>query len=162
VWFCEADMAILDLVKAIQSFQADDAFRPRFTAEQWRLLGVFLTRYELANGERLIRQGDHDRVMYLIEAGAFQVFSDQRDGQPRRVAILRPGAVVGEPALFSERARMAHAEALMGSVVWALSAPRFDELSQRQPELALELLRATGAVMAVRMQLNLERGVPVS
>lgn len=155
-------MAILDLVNAIQSLQVEDAFRPRFSAEQWRLFGAFLTRYELANGERLIRQGDHERVMYFIESGAFQVFSDQRDGQPRRVAILRPGAVAGEPALFSERARMAHAEALMGSVVWALSAPRFDELSLRQPELALELLRAAGAVMAARMQLNLERGQPMS
>ena len=41
--------------------------------------------------------------------------------------------------------------------VWALRLPRFDELSQRVPSIALELLRAAGAVMTVRMRANLAR-----
>ena len=44
---------------------------------------------------------------------------------------------------------MANVEAMTPCVVWALRGPRMEELAQRSPALALELLRAAGAVMAV-------------
>ena len=66
-----------------------------------------------------------------------------------KVAILRAGAVVGEPGLFGDTPRMANVEAMTPCVVWALRGPRMEELSQRSPALALELLRAAGAVMAI-------------
>ena len=47
-------------------------------------------------------------------------------------------------------------------VVWALRGPRMEELAQRSPVLALELLRAAGAVMAVRMRANMTRQTPIS
>jgi hypothetical protein len=37
-----------------------------------------------------------------------------------------------------------------------------EELAQRSPALALELLRAAGAVMAVRMRANLARQTPIT
>jgi hypothetical protein len=47
-------------------------------------------------------------------------------------------------------------------VVWALRGPRFEELAARQPSLALEVLRAAGGVLAVRMRANMERSIPVT
>jgi len=47
-------------------------------------------------------------------------------------------------------------------VVWALRGPRMEELAQRSPTLALELLRAAGAVMAARMRANMTRQTPIS
>ena len=76
------------------------------------------------------------------------------------MAILRAGAVAGEPALFGETPRMAQIEAMSPAVVWALSRARMEEFAQQQPDIAFELLRACGAVMAVRMRANLERGLP--
>ena len=69
---------------------------------------------------------------------------------------------MGEPALFGDTPRMAQVEAMSASVVWGMPRHRFDEFAARQPELALELLRAVGAVMAVRMRANLDRGLPVA
>jgi CRP/FNR family cyclic AMP-dependent transcriptional regulator len=46
--------------------------------------------------------------------------------------------------------------------VWALRGPRLEELAQRSPALALELLRAAGGVMATRMRANLQRQIPFS
>jgi len=48
------------------------------------------------------------------------------------------------------------------SVIWGLTRNRFDEFAQRQPEMALEFLRAAGSVMAERMRANLERGMPAA
>jgi CRP-like cAMP-binding protein len=46
--------------------------------------------------------------------------------------------------------------------VWALRGPRLEELSQRSPALVLEILRAAGNVMAVRMRANLSKQTPFS
>ena len=81
-------------------------------------------------------------------------------GQPR-IAILRPGSVVGEPGLFARRA--AHGQRRGDDALRRLGAarPALEELCARAPALALELLRAAGAVMAMRMRANLERGAPL-
>jgi len=43
-----------------------------------------------------------------------------------------------------------------------LRGPRMEELSQRSPALALELLRAAGAVMATRMRATLAKQMPMT
>lgn len=155
-------MPIESLVQAVHTLNADDAFRVRLDPSQWRLLASYLTQQKLRSGDVLIQYHDMDRVMYLVESGTLQVYVPAAAPARRPVAILRAGAVVGEPALFGETPRMAQVEAMSPTVVWGLSRPRLDECAQRQPELALELLRACGAVMAARMQANLERGLPAA
>ena len=68
--------------------------------------------------------------------------------------------MVGEPGLFNDGPRMANVEAMTACEVWALRGPRLEELAQRNPALALELLRAAGNVMAVRMRANLAKQTP--
>jgi CRP/FNR family transcriptional regulator, cyclic AMP receptor protein len=145
------------LVDAIQTLNVPDAFRPRFTAEQWKLFCVYLTRYQVGPGQLVIKQGEIERAMYLLESGSLSVFVDGPTPAGSRLAILRAGSVVGEPGLFGDVPRMANVETITHSVVWALSGPRLDELTVTKPALALEVLRAAGAVMAIRMRANLDR-----
>jgi len=155
-------MSIDSLIQAIQSLNANDALAMRFSADEWRLVAGYLQRHELRAGETVIRHRDMDRTLYLLESGTLQVFVPDAAPVRRPVAILRPGAVVGEPSLFGETPRMAQVEAMSPSVVWALTRQRFEEFSARQPALALNFLRAVGGVMAERMRANLERGMPVA
>ena len=60
-----------------------------------------------------------------------------------------------DPALIAR-----NVEAMTACEVWALRGPRLEELAQRTPALALELLRAAGNVMAVRMRANLAKQTP--
>jgi CRP-like cAMP-binding protein len=158
-------MEIDELVSAVQSLNADDAFRARLSLDQWRTVAPYLARYEIRAGELLIEQGDHDRSMYLLQSGTMQIFVKAPAGEPvhgpGRVAILRPGAVCGETGLFGDTPRMANVEAITPAVVWALRGPRMEELAQRSPALALEILRAAGAVMAVRMRAAMGRQAPM-
>jgi CRP-like cAMP-binding protein len=131
-------MEFQNLVQAMQTLNAEDAFRPRLSLDQWRAIAPYLTRHDIRAGDLLIKQGDTDRTMYFLGAGS----------------------VVGEPGLFNDGPRMANVEAMTPCAVWALRGPRLEELSQRSPALALELLRAAGGVMAMRMRANLTRQVP--
>jgi CRP/FNR family cyclic AMP-dependent transcriptional regulator len=153
-------MEFNELVQALQSLNAEDAFRPRLTLDQWRAIAPYLTQHDIRAGDLLIKQGDTDRTMYFLGQGSLQVFVTGGPPGSNRIAILRAGSVVGEPGLFSDGARMANVEAMTPCSVWALRGPRLEELAQRSPALALELLRAAGGVMALRMRNNLVRQVP--
>lgn len=155
-------MEIDSLVHAMQSLNADDAFRARLSLEQWRTIAPYLGRHEIRAGDLLIKQGDSDRSMYFIAQGSMQIFVSGGAPGSHRVAILRAGSVVGEPGLFGDSPRMANVEAMTPCTVWALRGPRMEELVQRSPAFALELLRAAGAVMAARMRANLARQIPLT
>ena len=149
------------LVQAMQTLNAEDAFRARLSLEQWRVIQPYFTRHEIRAGDLLIKQGDTDRAMYFLEQGSLQVFVT--GGPPgTRIAILRPGSVVGEPGVFGDGPRMANVEAMTTCVVWALRGPRLEELAQRSPALALELLRTAGSVMAIRMRATLSKQTPLA
>ena len=155
-------MEIDELVQSIQTLNAEDAFRARLSAEQWRTVAPYLTRHEIRAGDLLIKQGDDDRTLYFLAQGNLQVFVTGGLPGSHRIAILRSGSVVGEPGLFGDSPRMANVEAMTPCVVYALRGPRLEELAQRSPALALELLRSAGAVMAARMRANLVKQTPFS
>lgn len=154
-------MTTEELLLAIQSLNAEDAFRPRFDPGQWRTFLQYLVRHEVRNGDQLIRQGDVDRTVYFIGQGMLQVFVPGAAPGGSKIAILRPGAMIGEPGFFTEGARAASVEAMTPAVVWAIRHPRFEELCTRVPTVGLEVLRAAGAVMALRMRANLLKQTPV-
>lgn len=146
-------MGIDELVKVVQSLNSDDAFRARLNALQWRTLGAYLAPYEVRAGDLLIRQDELDRTAYFLGRGTLSVHRSA--GGARRVGLLRVGSLVGETGLFSDQPHTANVEAMTPVTVWALHLPRFEELSSRAPAIAIELLRAAGAVMAARMRAHL-------
>jgi CRP/FNR family transcriptional regulator, cyclic AMP receptor protein len=155
-------MDIAILFDAMQSLNADDAFKPRLTLDQWRTIQPFLVRQDVRAGELLVREGERDRTMYFLERGTLQVFTNTPKPGAGRLSILRAGSVVGEAGLFSDQPRMANVEAMTQCAVWAMRGPRFDELAARSPSLALEIARAVAAVMGQRMRANIERGNAIS
>ncbi|MDH3208783.1 MAG: cyclic nucleotide-binding domain-containing protein [Burkholderiaceae bacterium] len=154
-------MDVNELVQALQTLNADDAFRARLSNEQWRTLSNYLTRHEIRSGDLLVKQGDTDRTMYFLAKGSMQVFATGGAPGSNRIAILRPGSVVGEPGLFGDGERTANVEAMTPCTVWAMRSPRFEELVQRAPSLAVEILRAAGGVLAARMRANMLHHVPI-
>jgi CRP/FNR family cyclic AMP-dependent transcriptional regulator len=144
--------SISELVEAVRTLNAADAFRPRFTAGNWRIVAAYLVRQALRSGDTLISQGEPGRTAFLVEAGTLLVRVGRQDGQAAPIALIRAGAMVGEPALFGEMPRMAQVDAISPCVVWALDRLRLDELLASHPALACELLRAAGTVMTRRVQ----------
>jgi CRP-like cAMP-binding protein len=153
---------ITALVRAIERGRTSDVFGARLSPDEWQRLGGVLKRSELRPGELLLRRGDTEACAYLVESGLLQVFVTGGPPRSHRVATITQGTVVGEPGLFGATPRLAHVEAMTRCVVWALCAPRLHTLSAEAPGLVLEVLRAAGAVMAMRLRDNLERGIPVT
>lgn len=143
-------LPIQELSRAITENTSYDAFAPVFTAQQWELLPGYLQSIDLAAGQVLISQGAQDRSVFFIESGALSVHVLGDKGQ-MHLAILNSGSVVGEGAFFSRLPRSANVVATGAARVWRMTPIRFSEMSNRQPNLALEMAMALGAVIAKRM-----------
>ncbi|MFM2065765.1 MAG: hypothetical protein RLZZ584_674 [Pseudomonadota bacterium] len=150
------------LVHAIQSLRSDDAFRARLDPAQWRCLGGFLTLQQVRAGTVVIRQGEVDRTAYFLGSGGMQVYIDGAEPGSSRAVMLRPGAIFGEVGLFSAGPRTAQIETMTPCALWALRLQRFEELIQRYPQIALEVTRAAGSVMAARMRANMKQAIAVA
>ena len=135
---------------AIAQASAEDSLTNPLNTEQWDALSSYLQPYSLAAGQLLFNQGAADRTLYLVESGSLSVhFEDEKSRV--RMAIVPAGSVVGEGAFFSLRPRSATVQAATACKLWALTALRFTELSNRQPAIALSLVMAVGGVMAKRL-----------
>jgi CRP/FNR family cyclic AMP-dependent transcriptional regulator len=147
---------IQDLCRAIAQNTSYDAFAPALTPAQWETVASYLQPFDLAAGQVLIVQGATDRTVFFIESGALSVHLLGESGQ-MQLAILNSGSIVGEGSFFSRAPRSANVVATGSARVWRLTAIRFAELSNRQPNLALELALAFGSVVARRMVNKLKR-----
>jgi CRP/FNR family cyclic AMP-dependent transcriptional regulator len=142
--------SIQDLCHAIAQNTSYDAFAPAFSPPQWDVLAAYMQAEDVAAGQVLIDQGAHDRTLFFVERGALSVHVMGDNGQ-MRLAILNPGSVVGEGAFFSRLPRSADVVATGAVRVWRMTPIRFAEMANRQPNVALELIMALGAVIARRM-----------
>jgi CRP/FNR family transcriptional regulator, cyclic AMP receptor protein len=141
---------IQGLVLAVANNQSNDSFRPNLTQFQWELLASYLQPFALMHGQVLIEQHALDRALYLIESGSLTVHYE--DTQSRvRLAIVGAGSAVGEGAFFTRQPRNATVQGAANSKLWCLTPIRFTELSNRHPDVALEVAMALGSLVSRRL-----------
>ena len=141
---------IQGLLNAIEQNTSRDAFAPSLTPAQWNLFEGYLQLVEMSPGQVMAEQNARDRILYFIETGALSVHFLDAKGEVK-LSILNPGSVVGEGGFFSRGPRVANIAASGHTRAWRLTPVRFSEMSNRQPELALELVLALGSVMHRRL-----------
>ena len=143
-------MSIQNLSRAIADNNSNDAFALTLNVQQWETLAGYLQPIVTGVGDVLIEQGTHDRSVYFLESGAISVHRVSSKEQ-MKLAVLMPGSVVGEGSFFSRDPHSANVVVTGAGRVWRLTAVRFLEMSNRQPNLALEIAMGLGAVIAKRM-----------
>ena len=151
---------VQSLVHVIAQNDSGDVFSPHLTPAQWDMLGSYLQPFGVTGNQVLIEQGAEDRTLYIVETGNLTVHYEDSKGRVR-LAVVGPGSAVGEGAFFSRQPRSATVQAAAASKIWSLSPLRFTELSKRQPEVALEIAMALGALVSRRLA-NKPRRVAVT
>jgi SulP family sulfate permease len=114
-------------------------------------LRVYLERVELPDGTVLIRQGESPADVYVLETGRLRVETVTERGTRMRLRTLRPGAVVGEVALYSGDPRTADVVAEGPSVVLRLGEGSIERIETDDPELAAALHRWLATTLAGRL-----------
>lgn len=114
-----------------------------------------------AANETIVRKGDSDRHLYVVESGRVRVYGrvgieGDRHIQPGLVD-LGPGAVFGEFNLFESAPRSASVVAIEDSVLLQIDGSRLDAFFQMYPDLGLVILRDLYQVLTQRLRKADER-----
>jgi SulP family sulfate permease len=99
----------------------------------------------------IFRHGDPGSTLYLVTRGRASVHL-RHDDDGIRLATFAAGAVFGELALLDRGLRSATVTVDDDLAGFGLSAASFDELCQKQPDIAIKLLSALGRELSVRIR----------
>src|SRR4051794_17164833 len=91
-------------------------------------------------GDVICRRGEPGDEMYIVESGRF-VVEGVAGGRAVRFAELGPGAVFGEIAVVTRRARSATVAALAPGQLWVLHRSAFEQLAAEYPRLGVAAAR---------------------
>lgn len=87
--------------------------------------------------EVVFSEGDLGDAIYLLKTGHVRLYRVTEDGKEITLAILGPGDVFGELALFKEAHRQTFAEAVDAAHICAASVEDFTRLMSHKPELTM-------------------------
>lgn len=95
-------------------------------------------------GNVIFVQGEPGERCFVISSGTVKISAYHPDGREAVLAVLGPGDVLGELALFEQAPRSADASALEDSVLLSLDAKNLNEAILAYPQIAVALLSVLG------------------
>lgn len=126
-----------------------------FRDERFAASGI-VDEMECACNERIIRQGECDRFLYVLESGTVRVtarvdLEGERHIQPGLVD-LGPGAVFGELNLFGEGVRSASVMAIEACRLLRVDGERLAQFLEENTDLGYRLMRHFFEVLNDRLR----------
>jgi CRP/FNR family transcriptional regulator, cyclic AMP receptor protein len=118
---------------------------------EWRTLLDFVERQRFPAGAQILRMGEADRTLYILQSGGVDVVIEA-PGKSMVIATIGAGSVFGELAFFDGVPRLASIYATGDCELLALSHPAFIRLSAWHPRIARELLFDLGRVLSARLR----------
>lgn len=86
-------------------------------------------------------EDDPGEGLFIIQQGRVKISKNSPDGREQILHILKDGDVFAEVVLFDQGVYPATAEAVEDTRVWLLRNEDMERLLQKQPKLAVKLLR---------------------
>ena len=108
--------------------------------------GRDMRRLEFPAGWELIRQGDLGDQAWLVEKGQLEVIQLSAEGK-QSLAVIGPGAIVGEMALIDHGLRTASVVSLTDVVCLELTRDVFEQLTRQCQPLAMYMLESLVAAI---------------
>ncbi|KAI9839937.1 MAG: hypothetical protein M1819_000129 [Sarea resinae] len=115
----------------------------------WFKACQFFQRKEYSAGAVLFHCGDRPNGFYLLEEGTLRAEYDLPQG--KYYESVMPGTTCGELPFFSETNRTATVSAETDCVAWLLEERAWEDLQQKHPTVAQELLRISLKLTSERM-----------
>ncbi|PIE05518.1 MAG: cAMP-binding protein, partial [Sorangium cellulosum] len=110
------------------------------TEDGLRLLANIAWKETFPPGTNIFEQGSPGDRLYLILEGRVRIGRSVSGMGEEALAMLEPGAVFGEMALFDEAPRSADAHAHEACVLLSITKERFEDLLFLHKDLAYEVL----------------------
>jgi CRP-like cAMP-binding protein len=107
---------------------------------------------EFVSGEYIFREGEHGNRLYLITKGEVRISRDVPGSGEEALAILKPGSLFGEMAVFDRSERSTHAISNGGTTALTITRPDFEMLLDFNREMAYKVLWSVTRVLSGRLR----------
>lgn len=107
---------------------------------------------KFVSGEYIFREGESGNRLFLIVEGEVRISRDVPGSGEEALAILKPGALFGEMAVFDRSERSTHAISHGGTTVLTITRPDFEMLLDFNRELAYKVLWSVTRVLSNRLR----------
>jgi CRP/FNR family cyclic AMP-dependent transcriptional regulator len=104
------------------------------------------------SGAYIFREGESGNRLYLITDGEVRISRDVPGSGEEALAVLRPGAVFGEMAVFDRSERSTHAISNGGTTVLTITRADFEMLLDFNRELAHKVLWSVTRLLSARLR----------
>ncbi len=111
------------------------------------------TTSKIKKGTVVYTEGNFSDTACIIEEGTFEVTKKTRDGAHKVIGILKRNDIFGEMGILDGLPRSATVTALEDSQVTVVTKDDFDNLSRRNPNALMPILK----VMSMRLRRALKR-----
>ncbi len=129
-----------------ESGAVDEIATPRLSDEQWERIVTHGELREIAAGEYLVRAGDRDYPMVLVEEGEVEVVRDALAWMGEEVlSRMGPRGFVGELGLLNGQSAFLSARAAVPSRVRVIERPELRRIMNEDDELCDVILHALWA-----------------
>lgn len=110
--------------------------------EAFAVLTDELVEVDLSRGASVFHEGDQGDQLYVIVTGKIKLGRTSPDGRENLLAVLGPGELFGEMALFDPSPRNATATAVSETRLAGLRHENLRKAIQASPDVSLQLLQA--------------------
>jgi CRP/FNR family transcriptional regulator, cyclic AMP receptor protein len=130
-----------------------------FTSQEVDALGALMLHVRAQPGQMLIREGDINDWMMLLLRGTVDVgkrigpeANHQERGDNTRLAVVRPGSVLGEMSMFDGEPRYASCWALSEVEAAVLDRAAVARLIKARPDIGAKLLVKLTQLLSQRLR----------
>jgi CRP-like cAMP-binding protein len=137
--------AVADLLKKVAIFR-------ELEPEELALVADVCKEEKFVSGEYIFREGEHGNRLYLIVDGEVRISRDVPGSGEEALAILKPGALFGEMAVFDRTERSTHAISNGGTTALTITRPDFEMLLDFNREIAYKILWSCVRLLSSRLR----------
>lgn len=136
---------VTDLLSKVAIFKELDI-------EELRLVADVCKEERFASGDYIFREGEHGNRLYLIVNGEVRISRDVPGIGEEALAILKPGALFGEMAVFDRSERSTHAISNGATTMLTISRADFEMLLDFNREMAHKVLWSCIRLLSSRLR----------
>jgi CRP-like cAMP-binding protein len=121
-------------------------------ADELKQVADVCKQVKFVSGDYIFREGEQGNRLYLIVDGEVRISRDVPGSGEEALAVLKPGALFGEMAVFDRTERSTHAISNGGTTVLTISRPDFEMMLDFNRELAYKVLWACVRLLSSRLR----------
>lgn len=130
----------------------ESALLQDFSPAEAEVLGSVMLRVTALPGQALITEGSTGAWMMLLLEGTVDVTKRASDGRPSRLAVIRPGAAIGEMSMLDGEPRYATCTAIEPVEVGVIARESVAGLIRDHPAVGAKLLVKITQLLAQRLR----------